>query len=127
MKQSLTIAVAGCGYWGPNYIRIFSSFDDVTVKYACDLSKPKLDRVHHQFPQVTVTQDFNALLRDPAVDAIVIATPSSTHFEVAKAALEAGKHILVEKPITLTSSDALALIGFSTRMCLPASKAALSR
>lgn len=110
MKQTLTIAVAGCGHWGPNYIRIFSSFDDVVVKYACDLSKPKLDRIHHQFPQVTVTQDFNALLRDPAVDALVVATPSSTHFEVAKAALEAGKHILVEKPITLTTGDALALV-----------------
>ena len=110
MKETLTIAVAGCGHWGPNYIRIFSSFDNVAVKYACDLSKPKLDRVHRQFPQVTVTQDYNALLRDPDVDAIVIATPSSTHFSVAKGALEAGKHILVEKPITVTSADALALI-----------------
>lgn len=109
MKPKLTIAVAGCGHWGPNYIRVFSSLENVGVKYACDLSKPKLDRIQAQFPQVTVTQDFNTLLRDEAVDALVIATPSSTHFNVAKQCLEAGKHILVEKPMTLTSADAMAL------------------
>src|SRR5439155_16807291 len=109
MKSKLTIAVAGCGHWGPNYIRVFSSLENVTVKYACDLSKPKLERIQTQFPQVTTTQDFNALLRDDAVDAVIIATPSSTHYNVAKSCLEAGKHILVEKPMTLTSDDAMAL------------------
>src|SRR5258706_4201222 len=109
MKSKLTIAVAGCGHWGPNYIRVFSSLENVSVKYACDLSKPKLERIQTQFPQVTVTQDLNALLRDDAVDAVIIATPSSTHYNVAKSCLEAGKHILVEKPMTLTSADAIAL------------------
>jgi predicted dehydrogenase len=109
MKSKIIVAVAGCGHWGPNYIRVFSGLENVTVKYACDLSKPKLERIHAQFPQVAVTTDFDSVLTDPSVDAIIIATPSSTHFQVAKSCLQAGKHILVEKPMTLTSPDAQAL------------------
>jgi predicted dehydrogenase len=109
IKSKINIAVAGCGHWGPNYIRVFSGLENVVVKVACDLSKPKLDRIQAQFPLVGVTADFSALLDDEAIDAIVIATPSTTHFKVAKACLDAGKHVLVEKPMTLTSVDALAL------------------
>src|SRR5436190_6444427 len=109
MKSKITIAVAGCGHWGPNYIRVFSGLENVMVKYACDLSQPKLDRIKAQFPLVAVTQDFKTLLRDPEVDAVIIATPSSTHFAVAKECIEAGKHVLVEKPMTLTTPDAQSL------------------
>src|SRR5882672_8522834 len=108
-KSQVTIAVVGCGHWGPNYIRVFSGLENVRVKVACDLSQPKLERIQAQFPLVGITQDFKSVLDDEGVDAIVVATPSSTHFAVAKACLEAGKHVLVEKPVTLTSSDALAL------------------
>lgn len=109
MKAKVTIAVAGCGHWGPNYIRVFSGLENVAVKYACDLSQPKLDRIKAQFPLVAVTQDFKTLLADPEIDAVIIATPSSTHFAVAKECMEAGKHVLVEKPMTLTTPDAQSL------------------
>jgi predicted dehydrogenase len=111
--KGLNIAVLGCGHWGPNYIRVFSGLENVSVKYACDLSQPKLDRIKAQFQNVSTTSDFNLVLKDPSVDAIVIATPSSTHFTVAKSCLEAGKHLLVEKPMTLTTGDAQALVKLS--------------
>lgn len=111
--KGLNVAVLGCGHWGPNYIRVFLNLENVVVKYACDLSQQKLDRIKSQFPNVQVTQDVNVLLKDPALDAVVIATPSSTHFAVAKSFLEAGKNVLVEKPMTLTTKDAQALVKLS--------------
>ena len=92
LMKGLNVAVLGCGHWGPNYIRVFLNLENVVVKYACDLSQQKLDRIKTQFPNVQVTQDVNVLLKDPALDAVVIATPSSTHFAVAKSFLEAGKN-----------------------------------
>lgn len=97
----MKIAVVGYGYWGPNLVRNFSWLGGTQVKYVCDLDQNRLDRVKNQFPNVeVVTTDYNQVLEDPEVDAIAIATPVNSHYALAKAALNAGKHVLLEKPMT---------------------------
>lgn len=105
-----TIGVVGLGYWGPNLLRNFAATPGWTVKYACDLAEAQLDRTRRQFPSVTFTTDLAQVLDDPSVDAVAIATPASTHAAIACAALERGKHVLVEKPLATTSADADAMI-----------------
>ena len=101
-----TIGIIGCGYWGPNLIRNFSSIKDCRVKYICDLDAERLATVHEQFPQTTPVSDFKQLLADPELDAVAIATPVSTHHPLAIAALSAGKHVLVEKPLAASVAQA---------------------
>lgn len=101
-----TIGIIGCGYWGPNLIRNFSSIKDCRVKYICDLDTERLATVHEQFPQTTPVSDFKQLLADPELDAVAIATPVSTHHPLAIAALSAGKHVLVEKPLAASVAQA---------------------
>lgn len=97
----MKIAVVGYGYWGPNLVRNFSWLGETQVKYVCDLDQNRLDRVKSQFPNVEiVTTDYNQVLEDPEVEAIAIATPVNSHYALAKAALVAGKNVLLEKPMT---------------------------
>lgn len=106
----MNIAVIGYGYWGPNLVRNFSWLEGTHVKYVCDLSEDRLSKVQGQFPNVeTVTTDLQQVLQDPTVDAVAIATPVNSHFSLAKQALEAGKHVLVEKPMTDNAKDARTL------------------
>lgn len=106
----LNVGIVGYGYWGPNLVRNFSENKDVTIIYVCDLDKKKLGIVEKKYPKVKVTQDYNVLLSDPKIDAILIASPTSTHFSLAKHAILAGKHIWVEKPFTQTSDEAKELV-----------------
>ena len=93
------IALIGCGYWGPNLIRNFSDLDDAQVVWCSDLSQDRLKKIAKRYPSVKCTTNYEDLLRDPQVDAVVIATPVSTHYPIAKAALEHGKHVMIEKPL----------------------------
>jgi len=97
------IAVAGLGYWGPNLARNFDELAEIT--WLCDLSPELLGKYSDRYPQTRGTTDFADLLAQPDVDAIVIATPVPTHYELAKAALEAGKHVLVEKPPAMHADE----------------------
>jgi len=106
----LNIAVIGYGYWGPNMVRNFNEFGGTCVKYVCDQDEKQLARVKALYPAVALTSNLDEVLNDPDIDAISIATPVSTHFEIALKALEAGKHVLVEKPITDSSEKAEKLI-----------------
>lgn len=107
----MNVAVVGYGYWGPNLVRNFCWTPGVKVKYVCDLDQNRLEKVHSMFPNVeNVTTDYDELINDPELDAIVIATPVQTHFPLAKRALEAGKDVLVEKPMTHDSKDAEELV-----------------
>lgn len=99
------IAVVGCGYWGPNLIRNFYSLSDCQVKYVCDLDQDRLDHMKRLYPTVTTTADFQDLLDDREVAAIVIATPVKSHFPLAKQCLERGKHILIEKPMAASVEE----------------------
>jgi predicted dehydrogenase len=91
-----TVAVVGLGYWGPNLAR---NFDDLAaLTWLCDASPEARERLAPRYPQARTTGDLDELLADPGLDAVVIATPVPTHYPLAKRALEAGKHVLVEKP-----------------------------
>ena len=109
----INVAIIGFGYWGPNLVRNFSGLADATVKRVVDLREERLNAVKKMYPNVEVSSDINALWTDNSIDAVVIATPVFTHFPLAKKALEAGKHVLIEKPMTDTSAHAQELIDLS--------------
>ena len=100
------VAVVGLGYWGPNLLRVLSDNPDVDVRWICDLDRERLARYRRRYPSVRVTTQIERTLADTKVDVVIIATPVNTHYTLAAKALEAGKHVFVEKP--LASSSALA-------------------
>ena len=106
----LNIGVIGCGYWGPNLVRNFKQLTDANVKWCSDLSEARIGRMKRLYPQTRLTEDYNKILNDKEVDAVVIATPVSTHFKIGLDALNKGKHVLIEKPITNNSNEAKKLI-----------------
>ena len=110
MTGVLRVGVAGCGYWGPNLVRNFQTLESCEVRAVCDLDPARVDAVRRIYPTIRAARDFQDLIDDPAVDAVVICTPVRTHYPLARAALEAGKHVLVEKPLTDSSASARALV-----------------
>jgi len=109
------VGVIGLGYWGPNLLRNFAESEGATLRAVCDLRADRLATSAARYPGVTTTRDVSALLADPSIDAVAIATPVSTHFELAMAALNAGKHVLVEKPLAGSSEEGLRLIEAAER------------
>lgn len=107
--------VIGYGYWGPNIVRNLKQLEMTDVVYICDKSASSRQRVQKAYPQVAVTDDPGELMRSPDVDAIAVITPVWTHYELAKAALEHGKHIFVEKPFTSNKEQAEELIELAAR------------
>ena len=107
---TIAVAIVGAGYWGPNLIRNFESLTDCQVRWVCDRKPGRLRYVHERWPHIPLTEDYAEVLKDPAVDAIVIATPVSTHHTLATPALEAGKHVFVEKPLAATSEQAQGIV-----------------
>lgn len=106
----VNIGIIGYGYWGPNLVRNFAESNGARIAAVADLDKKKLETVQKRYPTVKVTTNFQELLQDPSIDAIAIATPVSTHFEFGMAALKAGKHVWIEKPMTETSMQARKLV-----------------
>jgi predicted dehydrogenase len=107
----LTLTQVGCGYWGPNLLRNFSALRDrCRVKYVAETSAERRRFVEQNYPSTAAIDDWEAALADPDVDAMVIATPAATHASFARRALECGKHVFVEKPLAMRTSDADALI-----------------
>jgi predicted dehydrogenase len=106
----IRIGVIGYGYWGPNIVRNLHGLDSAQVVSVCDPSSEAQKRAKHAYPSVRVVSDANEILRSPGIDAVAIITPVWAHFELAKAALENGKHVFVEKPFTSNSNQAEALI-----------------
>lgn len=111
----IRIGVVGYGYWGPNLVRNFSEISDCQMVAVSDLSEERLARAKRRYPGLATTQDWRDMLANPRIDAMVISTPVSTHFELALEALRAGKHVLVEKPIAASSEQAERLIDESER------------
>jgi predicted dehydrogenase len=112
-RKPLGVAIVGLGYWGPNLVRNFHDVDDADVRWICDLDAERMQKMSRRYPAVGCTSDFSQVLADPAVDAVAIATPVSTHFPLASAALRAGKHVFVEKPLAATSDEAHALLALA--------------
>ena len=109
------IGVIGYGYWGPNIVRNFHGVDNCEVMVVCDKNEAALMRARRAYPHVPVATDFAQVLLSPEVDAVAVITPVWTHFDLAKAALENGKHVFVEKPFTSTSAQAEELIELADR------------
>jgi predicted dehydrogenase len=110
MTSHVNIGVIGYGYWGPNLVRNFAETPGAQVQIVSDLNPDLLAKAKTRHPSLKVTTDCQTLFSDPTLDAIAIATPVSTHFDLAIAALQAGKHVWVEKPMTCTSEEAERLI-----------------
>jgi predicted dehydrogenase len=103
------LGLVGAGKWGGNWLRTLAGLPDVDLRWCCDLNETLLAKVRQTHPQVSTTETFDDLLHDPATEGLVIASIAPTHYPLAKKALEAGKHVLVEKPMTLTTADAVEL------------------
>jgi predicted dehydrogenase len=101
----MNIGVIGCGYWGPNLIRNFQSLDICRVAKLCDVNSSRLAYLQKMYPATEVSENADALITDPAIDAIAIATPVFTHYELAKKALLAGKHAFIEKPMASSAAQ----------------------
>lgn len=114
MTQDIVkVAVIGFGYWGPNMVRNFNAQTNGQVLYVADFRKERLDVAKGLYPAIKTTQSPDEAILDTEVDAVVIATPVFTHFELAKKALNAGKHVLLEKPMVTTSEEAEILINLA--------------
>jgi predicted dehydrogenase len=109
-KTPVGVAVVGCGYWGPNLLRNFQNCDQTRVVAACDADPGRLERVGVLCPQAETTTRFEDVLAGDDIQAVAIATPVGTHARLARQALEAGKHVLVEKPLADSVADAQDLI-----------------
>src|SRR5437867_1503657 len=108
--DSVSLAVIGCGAWGPNHIRVFGSLGGSAVRVAVDPDPDRLERLRELHRSLELAVDPEAALADPEVNAVVVATPTSTHYDLVRRALEAGKHVLAEKPLAETSAQAEELV-----------------
>jgi len=111
----LRVGVIGYGYWGPNLVRNFQELEDAEVVSVCDIRRERREHFEKQYPGLTISEDWQELVRSPAVDAVVVATPVSTHYQIAREALQQGKDVFVEKPLALGADKAGALIELSQR------------
>jgi predicted dehydrogenase len=110
MAKQIKVGVVGCGYWGPNLIRNFRSLPDCKLEMMCDLSEKRLAHLKALYPEVKGETDYERMLTDGGVDAVVIATAVRFHHSMAKASLLAGKHTFIEKPMAASSQECEELI-----------------
>ena len=113
--ETVRTGVIGFGYWGPNIVRNLNALDRCTLVSVCDTNANALKRAQKTYPTLHLTTDVSEVLRSPDIDAVAIVTPVWTHFDLAKAALENGKHVFVEKPFTSNSAQASELIELAAR------------
>jgi len=114
-NKKLGFALIGVGYWGPNYTRILSELDDVELLWCCDTNKKALDKMQRLYPRIKITTNILDILVDEKVDCVIVVTPAQTHYEIVRAVLNANKNVLVEKPLTLSVSEAKDLVKLSRK------------
>jgi predicted dehydrogenase len=110
MNRRVRAGVIGCGYWGPNLIRNFAHHEDATVVAVCDTALDRAERMARTYGVPLATTDAQSVITSPDVDVVVVATPARTHAPLARAAIEAGKHVVVMKPMTTSSEAAEELV-----------------
>jgi len=118
VKKLVKVGVVGCGYWGPNLVRNLRQASDCNLKLLCDVSEQRLRHMQRLYPDLQVTTQFENILNDAEIEAVVIATPVRFHYDMAKAALLAGKHVFVEKPIARTAAESEELVALAERLGL---------
>lgn len=111
--QRVKTAIVGLGYWGPNLVRNFAAEAACELVWGCDKSEERLNWLKAHYPAVKGTANFDDVLNDPSIELVLIATPTSTHVALATKALEAGKHVFVEKPLAPTSGEAETLVALA--------------
>lgn len=111
-----TVGLVGYGYWGPNLLRNFVSTPDCEVLYCCDAQLSRIKEIRKKFPSIIVTSNYQDLLDDKELDGIIIATPTKFHFPLAKQALESGKDVLIEKPMTLNTRESSELVSMASKL-----------
>ena len=109
-KEIINFGLIGYGYWGPNFARDLNEAQNANLKYCADLSDNNLNKIKQKYPQVITTNNYQAILNDPTIDAIVVATPTKTHYQIVKDALLAKKHVFVEKPMCYKIEEAEELV-----------------
>jgi predicted dehydrogenase len=115
-NKVVRVACVGLGYWGPNVLRCFAQLAGCKVSVCCDLDEPQLAVVHRAYPGIDLTEKYAEPLARPDVDAVVITTPAATHYAMARAALEAGKHVFVEKPLATNVHEGEELVKLAERL-----------
>src|SRR6267142_5449846 len=108
--KATNIGVIGCGYWGPNLLRNFAENEDAQLRWICDIDEDRLASMSRRYPMAQKTTAYDALVSDPALDAVAVVTPVATHFTIARELLRAGKHVLLEKPLAASAREAEELI-----------------
>ena len=114
-EKIIAVAQVGCGYWGPNVLRNFSAQPGCWVKFVVEISPERQAYVRANFPKSQVVSDLDSVLKDPEIDAVIISTPASSHFELAKQVLESGKHAFVEKPLATSTEQADELVALAAK------------
>lgn len=109
----INIGVIGCGHWGPNHVRVFSQIRESRVVACADLDSKRLEAIRDQHPHMRVFQDYREMLQLAEVGAVVVAAPTRVHYPLVKAALEANKHVLCEKPLCTVSQEAAELVALA--------------
>ena len=112
-KDRISVGVVGCGYWGPNLIRNLNSLPGCDLKVVCDRSVERLKHMSSLYPDVQVATDYDQMIEDYELHAIVVATPVKFHYDLAKKALLAGKHVFIEKPMASSSAECAELIALA--------------
>ena len=115
IRRTVNVAVVGLGYWGPNLLRVLADDPAVEIAWICDRNPERLARFHRRHPLARTTADIGPILEDPRVDAVVLATPVCTHYDLAAASLAAGKHTFIEKPLAPSAALADELIALADR------------
>src|SRR5262245_61320927 len=113
MSKPLRVGVVGCGYWGPNLIRNFNDLDQCSLQMICDASDQRLAHLRRLYPAVETSRQYEHMLNGVNLDAVVIATPVRFHYPMAKAALLAGKHTFIEKPMATSTEHCEELISIA--------------
>jgi len=109
-SRPLRVAVVGLGYWGPNLVRNLHELPDAELSVVCDMREDALEAIGRRYPAVATTTSFDEVIADPAIDAVALATPVSTHYPLAMQALDAGKHVFIEKPLAASAEEAYDLL-----------------
>jgi len=112
----INIGVIGCGYWGPKLVRNFLSLPNCRVKKVSDLKAGRLEFIRKEFPTVETTRDYREILKDKSINAVVIATPVTTHRELAEEAMFLGKHVFVEKPMAYSTEEAEFMVSTAEKL-----------
>jgi len=109
------VGIIGCGHWGPNHVRIFDQLTGSEARMCADLDEARLASLQRSFSDITITTDYKKILSSADIDAVCVASPTNTHYLITQEALEAGKHVLCEKPLSLDSDECEELIALSTK------------